>query len=261
MKWSTSVSLMFREHPIARRLQAARDAGFDGVEIQVLAEGPVDDWVNARQAAGIDVALINVDMGDFLNGGPGLSGVPARVEGFRAASQAALATAARLGCTHVHLGPSRIAEGESRQACLDTLVANVHWLMPMAQVAGINLLLEPLNRVETPTALLGHVDEAAELISGPLAGMAKLQFDVYHVAMNGEDPVAALQRVLAHVAHVQFSDMPGRKPPGAGTLDFPRFFEALRHSGYDGWCGAEYLAPVGAAATLAWLPELRAIAG
>jgi hydroxypyruvate isomerase len=200
-------------------------------------------------------------MGDFLGGGPGLSGVPERVEAFRAAAKATLATAARLGCAHVHVGPSRIAPGESRQACLDTLVANVRWLKPFAQAAGIELLLEPLNRAETPTALLGHVDEAVELISGPLAGLAKLQFDVYHVAMNAEDPVAALQRVCAHVAHVQFSDMPGRKPPGVGTLDFPRFFDALRHSGYDGWCGAECFIPNGAAAALGWLPELRAIAG
>ena len=261
MKWSTSVSLMFREHPVAQRLQAARDGGFDGVEIQVLGEASADDWVNAREAAGIEVALVNVDMGDFLGGGPGLSGVPQRVEAFRAAAQTTLATAARLGCAHVHVGPSRIAAGDSRQDSLDTLIANVRWLMPFAHAAGIELLLEPLNRVETPTALLGHLDESVELLSGPLAGLAKLQFDVYHVAMNGEDPVAALQRVRPHVAHVQFSDMPARKAPGAGTLDFPRFFEALRHSRYDGWCGAECFLPTGAAATLGWLPELRAIAG
>ena len=258
MLWSTSVSMMFREHAVAQRLQAARDAGFDGVEIQVLAEAPADAWAQARETAGIAVALLNVDMGDFLAGGAGLSGVPGRDEAFRTAAIAALDTATRLQCRHVHVGPSRVPEGSNRQACLDTLSANLRWLAPQAHAAGIRLLLEPLNRPETPTALLGHLDEAVTLIEGPLAGLAALQFDVYHVAMNGDDPVAALQRVRSHVAHVQFSDLPGRKPPGAGRLDFVRFFQALRASGYDGWCGAEYLALTGAAATLGWLPELRA---
>ncbi|MBE0546734.1 MAG: TIM barrel protein [Rubrivivax sp.] len=260
MQWSTSVSMMFREHAVAQRLKAARDAGFDGVEIQMLAEAPADVWVQARETAGIAVALLNVDMGGFLGGGAGLSGVPGREEAFRTAALAALDTATRLGCRHVHVGPSRVPEGGDRQACLDTLVANLHWLAPRAQASGIRLLLEPLNRTETPTALLGHLDDAVALLEGPLADLAALQFDVYHVAMNGEDPVAALQRMRPHVAHVQFSDLPGRKPPGTGTLDFVRFFQALKRSGYDGWCGAEYLAPTGAAATLGWWPELRAAA-
>ena len=260
MQWSTSVSMMFREHAVAQRLLAARDAGFDGVEIQMLAEAPADTWAQARTEAGIAVSLLNVDMGDFLGGGAGLSGVPGREAAFRAAAQVALGPAPQLGCRHVHVGPSRVPDSSDRKLCLDTLVANVQWLAPQARAAGIRLLLEPLNRQETPAALLGHLDDAVALIEGPLAQLAELQFDVYHVAMNGEDPVAALQRVRRQVGHVQFSDMPGRKPPGAGTLDFVRFFQALRRSGYDGWCGAEYLAPTGAAGTLGWLPALRAAA-
>jgi hydroxypyruvate isomerase len=250
--------MMFREHAVAQRLRAARDAGFDGVEIQMLAEAPADAWVQAREAAGIAVALLNVDMGDFLSGGAGLSGVPGREEAFRTAALVALDTATQLGCKHVHVGPSRVPEGSELLACRDTLAANIQWLAPQAQAVGIRLLLEPLNRQETPTALLRHLDDAVALLQGPLAGLAALQFDVYHVAMNGEDPVSALQRVRLHVAHVQFSDMPGRKPPGTGTLGFVHFFQALHQSGYDGWCGAEYFAPTGAAETLGWLPEMRA---
>ena len=148
MKWSTSVSLMFREHPIAQRLQAARDAGFDGVEIQVLGESSADDWVNARQAAGIDVALVNVGMGDFLSGGPGLSGVPDREAEFRIEAEHTLNTARRLACCNVHVGPSRIPVGQTRAACLEVLVANLEWLRPKADEAGVRLLLEPLNRQE-----------------------------------------------------------------------------------------------------------------
>lgn len=256
MKWSTSISMMFREHPMAQRFQAARDAGFDGVEIQVLAEGQPAEMAAAAQAAGIEVALVNVGMGDFLAGGAGLSGVPGREAEFRAEAERTLATACLLGCRHVHVGPSRVPEGQSREACLAVLVANLEHLLPAADEAGIRLLVEPLNRTDVPTALLGHIDEGAALIAGPLRGRVGLQFDVYHVVMNGDDPVAALQRVGEQVAHVQFSDVPGRKAPGAGTIDLARFFSALARSGYVGWAGAEYFALSDTVGTLGWMPAL-----
>jgi hydroxypyruvate isomerase len=261
MKWSTSVSMMFREHALPQRLQAASDAGFEGVEIQMLAEAPALQWVQARKAAGIEVALVNVDMGDFLGNGAGLSGVPGREAAFRAAAQQTLATAQTLGCRHVHIGPSRVPEGVTREACLQTLVANLMHVLPAAEAVGVRLLLEPLNRIESPTVLIGKVGEAAALLKSLTlsADRVGIQFDVYHVVMDGADPVAALEQVQTQVAHVQFSDAPGRKPPGGGTIDFVRFLKALKATGYEGWCGAEYMAPVGAAATLGWLPGFKSL--
>ena len=259
MRWSTSVSMMFREHPLPQRLVAAREAGFDGVEIQFLAEAPPEQWAAARELAGIEVALVNVDMGDFLGNGAGLSGVPGREAAFHAAARQTLAMARALRCQHVHVGPSRVPEGVSRDDCVETFVANLQALLPVADEHGVRLLVEPLNRVESPTVLFADVNEAARLIRERFGGRVGLQFDVYHVAMSGVDPAQALPQVSAEVAHVQFSDVPGRKPPGAGTVDFERFLRTLKSSGYEGWCGAEYLAPSGAAATLGWLAEFKAI--
>lgn len=258
IRFSTSVSMMFREHAVAERLVAARDAGFDGAEIQMLAEAPIEAWAAAREAAGIEVALVNVDMGDFLGNGPGLSGVPGREAAFRTAADQTLAAAHALGCRHVHVGPSRVPEGVTREACLATLMANLQQLLPRAEGLGVRLLVEPLNRIETPTVLLADVDEAAEMIRSRLGDRVGLQFDVYHIAMAGIDPTDALSRVRPQVAHVQFSDAPGRKPPGGGSVDFERFLRALKASGYAGWCGAEYFAPMGTAATLGWLSAFRA---
>jgi hydroxypyruvate isomerase len=257
MKFSTSISMMFREFPIAQRFQAARDAGFEGVEIQVHAEGQPAEMAAAAKAADIEVALINVGMGDFLAGGAGLSGVPGREEEFHTEAVRTLRLAQLLGCRHVHVGPSRVPPGYSREACLDVLAANLERILPVADEAAIRLLVEPLNRIDTPTALLAHIDDGAALIGGRLRGRVGLQFDLYHVATNGDDPVAALQRLHALVAHVQFSDAPGRKPPGAGTIDFARFFAALVAGHYTGWVGAEYPAGADTVATLGWLPALR----
>jgi hydroxypyruvate isomerase len=117
-KFSASISFMFREHAVLDRFAAARDAGFAAVEIQVIDEGDPSQMAVAARAAGITVALINVPMGDYLAGGPGLSGVPGRESEFRHAALRAFDTAALLGAPVVHLGPSRVPEGASRQECL-----------------------------------------------------------------------------------------------------------------------------------------------
>jgi hydroxypyruvate isomerase len=57
--------MMFREHPIQERFAAARAAGFQGVEIQVVDEGDPGTMAVAAREAGVEIVLINVDMGDL----------------------------------------------------------------------------------------------------------------------------------------------------------------------------------------------------
>src|SRR3546814_9834063 len=97
-----------------------------------------------------------------------------------------------------------------------------------------------MNRVEMPDALFASIDEAADMVR--LIGSAGfgLLFDLYHVAMNGDD-IARAWAAHGHIApHVQFSDAPGRNEPGTGSIDFAAAFAGLRASGYGGWHGAEY---------------------
>jgi hydroxypyruvate isomerase len=259
LRFSTSISLLFRELPISERFGAARRAGFAGVEIQVLAEGEPTQMAAAAQAAGVEVVLVNVGMGDYLGGGPGLSGVPGREQTFRAELERTLAAARLLRARFVHLGPSRVPDGVSREACLASYRSNLDAALAMraATAAEAELLIEPMNRVEAPTALIGDIDVGAVLLRDGYAGHIGLQFDVYHVAMNGYD---VLDRYRAHrdlVRHVQFSDVPGRGEPGSGQLDFPALFRGLGEAGYDGWLGAEYFARRPTPETLAWFEPYK----
>ena len=77
LKFSTSVNFLFSELPFLERFAAAATNGFAGVEMQFL-EAPVPDIRLALDDSGVKAVLINVEMGDLLSGGPGLSGVPGR---------------------------------------------------------------------------------------------------------------------------------------------------------------------------------------
>ncbi|SLK07897.1 TIM barrel protein [Novosphingobium mathurense] len=261
MKFSASLTFMFTELPFLDRFQAARDAGFDGVEIQVLPDLPLADIARAREAADITVALINVGMGDLLEGGLGLSGVPDRRDAYAAALARAMAATEALAVAHVHVGPSRTGSAR-REDCLATYRDNLARSLDAAQRLACppRLLIEPMNRVDMPDALITDIAAAAAIAQNSPENQLGLLFDIYHETMNGHDPVESYRRHSAEIAHAQFSNVPGRREPGVGELDLSGILAALVAAGYDGWFGAEYKPSATTTATLGWLAPWRAIA-
>lgn len=247
--------MMFGELPFAARFAAAAAAGFDGVEIQRIDEATPHAIAAAATQAGVQVALINVPMGDLLSGGPGLSGVPGREQAYVRALHQAFETATLIGAHRVHLGPSRVPPGLSRDDCLPTYLANIATAAELSAAAGIPAVVEGMNRVDAPDALIASVDLAAEMVHR-VPGIGLL-FDAYHVAKGGHDPAAAFARHRAIARHVQIADAPARTAPGTGTIAWDRFFAALADAGYAGWIGAEYPCAGDTPATLGWLKPAR----
>ncbi len=59
VKLAANISLLFQEWSFLDRFQAARDAGFDAVEIQFPYQQDAARLAQAREAAGVTVVLIN----------------------------------------------------------------------------------------------------------------------------------------------------------------------------------------------------------
>lgn len=260
MKLSASITFMFAELPFLDRFAAARAAGFDGVEIQAL---PAVDLADVRAAvtdAGVAVRVLNVDMGDLFEGGPGLSGVPGREVRFRDALERALDAAEALQAAFLHLGPSLIPDGADRAACLKVYARNARHALGRRRDRNLPtlLLLEAMNPTDMPTALFTRTGEAAAFIRAECPELG-LMFDAYHVAMGGEDIAPAYAAVRDLVRHVQFSNVPGRHEPGAGALDVVAVAQGLTGCGYEGWFGAEYRPTRPTPETLAWMPDVAAI--
>ena len=68
----------------------------------------------------------------------------------------------------------------------------------------------------------------------------RLLFDLYHLAVNGDDVDAAIDAYADRIGHVQIADAPGRNEPGTGELDIAGHLAALAAAGYDGYVGLEY---------------------
>ncbi len=255
---SASLNLMFREWSPHDRPAAARAAGFAGAEFQFLGEFDVQELARALREADLSAVLVNVDLGDLLSGGPGLSGVPGRESEFATACALAAESAAVLGARFLHVGPSRIPSAADRRECLQVLVANLHRAAPLVARQGLQLLVETMNPVDVPDILLSDPQEVAALVRNELAGVAGLMFDCYHVSRGGHALEPAFLACRDVIAHVQFSDCPGRGEPGTGETDFAAVFGMLQRRGYSGWIGAEYTPRAPTLDTLGWRHHLDA---
>ncbi len=88
--------------------------------------------------------------------------------------------------------------------------------------------------MDVPGFAVARPAEGAALLAQAGAPNAGLQYDIYHAAMMGEDPVEGLARFSPVIRHVQFADAPGRHEPGTGRVDIAGCFARLDALGYAG---------------------------
>jgi hydroxypyruvate isomerase len=254
MNFSANVSILFKDAPFLERFERAARAGFRAVEFWWPAE-PLDDVVDAVEAAGVSVALFNFDAGDMAAGDRGLLSDPDRQGAFRENVPVALELARRLQCPRLNalVGLER-APGE-RAAQLDLAAENVGWAADEAAPQGAEVLIEAVNTFENGPYLLSTTRQAAEFIARVGRPNLKLQYDAYHMQRMEGNLVATLTEHLPRIAHIQVADSPGRGEPGTGEINYPFVLDALERLGYDGWIGLEYNPTTATTEdSLAWLP-------
>lgn len=256
LKASASANFLFPGADIAQVLSQASEAGFDALEFQFLQPSDAERIAQGLEMTSLPVALINFDVGDFIHGGAGLSGVPGRADDFKGALGRALHNAQLLGPSIAHIGPCRVPAGANRERCILQLVDNLHRALDEFSPLATRLSMEALNRSEFPDVLIGSPEEAMEVIESVDDSRLVLQYDIYHAARDGRDILQDLKTYMKKIGHVQFADCPGRHEPGTGLVDFEACFGALRCLQYSGFVGAEYKPSRDFNQTLWWMPLL-----
>lgn len=260
MKLAANLTMLFTEQPLLERIVAAAAAGFDGVEIQFPYEVPALRLKDELARAGMPLVLMNFPGGDFASGGPGLAAVPARQQAFDEALQEALSYAAMVRPQLVNVLPGRLAEGLAREEAMVTLIGNIRKAAEAFQVLNIGVVSEAINPIDMPGFLVNTPQHLQQLLADVDHDNFRAQLDIYHMARQGIDPVAAIDMLAGQIGHVQFADCPGRGAPGSAEMDFVAVREALEKTAYRGWLSAEYR-PAGGdtRASLGWMTAWRSV--
>ena len=254
-KFAASLNLMFTEWTLLDRFAAARDAGFDAVEVQ-FPYGETPEAIAARVvAAGIRLVLINTPRGPVEAGGRGLAALPQQVEEFRSGFDLAFRYMEATGCRMLH-----VMAGTGSAATEVGYERSLRYAAAKLEPVGGTVLIEPLNRFDNPGYFLDDFDLAARIVRRLALPNVRLQYDFYHRQRLHGEIASSLTELLPIVGHVQFAGVPGRHEPDDGEIDYAYLFATLDRLGYTGWVGAEYVPRAGTLQGLGWLKQWRSIA-
>jgi len=237
---AANLSMLFGEHPFLERFEAARRAGFTGVEYLFPYEWEAGRLREALERHGLAQALFNLPAGDWGAGERGIACHPDRRGEFQDGVGRAIDYARALDCPRVNCLAGIAPEGVPADACAETLVENLRFAAGELAAAGVGLLVEPINTRDMPGFFLCRSSQALDLIDRVAAGNLGLQYDAYHMQIMEGDLTRTLEENLARIGHVQIADNPGRHEPGSGEIHYPFVLARLDALGYPGWVGCEY---------------------
>ncbi|MFJ6824083.1 TIM barrel protein [Streptomyces niveus] len=269
-RFDVNLSILFTELPLLKRPAAAAAAGFTAVELwwpwietPTPPQAELDALKKALDDAGTQLVGLNFYAGQLPGPDRGALSLPGEEsDRFRANIDVAAGFAASVGCGALNALYGNRVDGVD-PAAQDTLALdNLVLAARAANRAGAILLIEALNRPESPHYPLVSAEAAIEVVDRVNAatglGNARFLLDLYHLSMNGLDAEAltgVIDTYAEKTGHVQIADNPGRGAPGTGTLPLQDLLERLRKAGYEGWVGLEYKpGDRPSAESFAWLP-------
>ncbi|MFT6073141.1 MAG: hydroxypyruvate isomerase [Yoonia sp.] len=245
-KFCANLTWLFTELPFLERFEAAKEAGFDAVEILSPYDVNAQDIVKQLAKHDLGMVLINCPPPNYTGGEQGFAAVPGLEARFRTDFKRALRYAQTLGAQHLHI-MSGVAEGAAAKAAF---IENLRWAA--AEAPDQSLTIEPINNDTILGYFLNDFNLGREIVTLIDAPNLRLQFDTFHAAKITGDVLGTWNKMRDITAHVQVAQMPDRSEPDKGQIDYPAFFAGLDAQGYAGWVAGEYKPRTTTIAGVAW---------
>jgi hydroxypyruvate isomerase len=247
-RFCANLNFLFTEVPLLDRFEAAAKAGFKAVEIGNPYEAPADDIARRLGDNCLELALFNTTAGDAKAGERGRAALAGREQDFDADMENALRYAAATRCRLIHVMAGLVNHGARRE----TFLANLKKAARKAAAAGINLVIEPINRRDIPGYFLNKLPEARSVIHEVGEPNLGLQFDLYHRQVEDGDVAVAIKEYASLTRHYQIASPPDRGEPDEGEMNYRWLLQQIDASGYKGWVGCEYKPRRGTVEGLKW---------
>ncbi len=250
--FSANLGLLWNDIPLADAIHRAAAAGFAAVECHWPYDQPHAEVARALRDTQLPMLSINTRPG--AAGEAGHAAIPGREIEARLAIDEALNYASKIAAESIH-----VLAGITPQTTDGFLAffANLRYACTKAADHDIQVLIEPLNAVDTPGYYLQTVDDAIGVIEAVDRPNLRLLFDCYHAQITEPAVFDRLDEIVATIGHVQLASVPGRSEPNRGTPNYSELFNRLHQLGWTRPIGAEYR-PSGATPedTLGWMTQL-----
>ncbi len=255
LQFSANLSLLFTELDFIDRFKAARECGFNAVEIQFPYATPAIEIKKQLEQNQLELILFNIDADDLLDNGEGLAAVPEKQHLFLQALNKSREYAEILQPRGINVLPGCCKEAKKYHDYLDTFYNSLSLALETFTPLGIHTFFEAINTLDMPDFIIHNQEQMLGIIDELKHPDLFLQYDIYHMRMMGESIFEFLDLYSDKIGHIQFADLPGRGQPGSGTLNFNEIFQAIDQSDYSGWLGAEYRPTTTTTKSLDWMSD------
>jgi hydroxypyruvate isomerase len=249
-RFAANLTMMFTEWPFLDRFAAAAEAGFGAVEFLFPYDHAPEEIAARLERNGLTLANFNMPPGNWAAGERGMAALPGREREFRAGVETALSYARATNAPRIHAMAGLISADDA--AARQCYAANLRHAAQKLAAAGIDLLIEPLNRRDMPGYFLDDFGRAAALIGELKINNLKLQFDIYHRQILHGDVVTGLRQMMPIIGHIQIASVPSRHEPDSEELSFGFLCDELDRLGFAGHIGCEYRPRADTVAGLSW---------
>ena len=120
------------------------------------------------------------------------------------------------------------------------VVENLKYMSDVAAKTGIIMVLEPLNIFNHPSLYLKRVPQAYAICKAVNSPYCKILDDLYHQQITEGNLIPNFDKARSEIAYIQVGDVPGRKEPTSGEINYKNIFKHLWDSGYRGIIGMEH---------------------
>jgi hydroxypyruvate isomerase len=156
--------------------------------------------------------------------------------------EATIPVAARLGV------PNLIAMfgnrgGRSDREAIETCVAGLQAIAPLAEEHRVTLCLELLNsKVDHPDYQGDHTAFGVQVVQAVGSSRVKLLYDIYHMQIMEGDVIRTIREHIGHIAHFHTGGVPGRHElDQTQELNYSAIARAVAETGFQGYVAHEFM--------------------
>jgi len=120
------------------------------------------------------------------------------------------------------------------------VVDNLKFCCEILEPAGLVMVMEPLNYMNHPGVFLKTVPQAYAICKAVGSPSCKILNDLYHQQIEIGNLINNIDRAWDETAYIQVGDVPGRKEPTTGEINYKNVFKHLYKKGYKGIVGMEH---------------------
>jgi len=237
LKVSLCTEMIFGGEPLHDILPIVKEAGYEAIEFWGWGNKDINALERSMDKTGLALAAfctknnVLVDAAERANYISGL--------------KETLPIAKRLGCRTLLTTVGQSLDGVPAEAQTESIIAGLRAAAPLAEEAGVTMVLEPLNiLVDHRGYFLDRSDAGFNILKEVGSPNVKLLFDIYHQQITEGNLIQNITANIGAIGHFHSADVPGRHDIGTGEINYANVTKAIVEAGYKDYFGLEY-SPLG----------------